>query len=58
MGRRARERKEKIERKQADFNEDASYLSAVVQRDARRKNGLCEGSAQSNWDPRKDQQPF
>ena len=25
---------------------------------ARRKNGLCEGSAQGNWDPREDQQPF
>ena len=25
---------------------------------ARRKNGLCEGSAGGNWDPREGQQPF
>ena len=46
------------ERKQADFKEAACYFSAVVQVAARRKNGLCEGSARGNWDPRKDQQPF
>ena len=22
------------------------------------KNGLCEGSARGNWDPREGQQPF
>ena len=51
-------RKEGEERKQADFREAACYLSAVVQRAARQKNGLCEGSARGNWDPRKDQQQF
>ena len=53
----AHQEKEKIEktakrkaeeRKQADFNEDACYTSAVVQRAARRKNPLCEGSAWGN----------
>ena len=43
-------RKEGEERKQADFNETACYPSAVVQRAARQKNGLCEGSARGNWD--------
>ena len=36
----------------------ACYPSAVVQGAARRKNGLCEGSARGNWDPREGQQPF
>ena len=46
-------------RKQAtDFKEAACCPSAVVQRAARRKNGLCEGSARGNRDSRKDQQPF
>ena len=36
-------------RRQAiDFKEAACYPSAVVQGAARRKNGLCEGSAQGN----------
>ena len=51
-------RKAGEERKQADFKEAACYPSAVVQRAARRKNSLCEGSARDNWDPREDQQPF
>ena len=51
MRRRARER-------QANFKEAACYPSAVVQGAARRKNGLCEGSARGNWDSRKDQQLF
>ena len=47
------------ERKQAtDFKEAACCSSAVVQGAARRKNGLCERSARSNWDPREGQQPF
>ena len=45
----ARERQEKREDERP---------SAVVQGAAGRKNGLCEGSAQGNWHPRKDQQPF
>ena len=46
------------ERKQADFKKAACYLSAVVQGAARRKNGLCEGSARGNWDPRKANSHF
>ena len=41
-------RKAGEERKQADFKEAACYPSAVVQGAARRKNGLCEGSARGN----------
>ena len=51
-------RKAGEERKQTDFEEAACYPSAVVQRAARRKNGLCEGSAWGNWDPREGQQPI
>ena len=52
-------RKAVEERRQAtDFKEAACYPSAVVQRAARRKNGLCEGSALGNFDPREGQQPF
>ena len=46
-------RKAGEERRQADFKEAACCLSAVVQRPARRKNGLCEGSARGNLDPTK-----
>ena len=47
-----------VERRQANFKEAACYPSAIVQGAARRKNGLCEGSARGNWDPRKGQQQF
>ena len=47
MRRRARE-----ERKQStDFREAACCPTAVVQRAARRKNGLYKGSARGNGDP-------
>ena len=36
----------------------ASASTSLVQGAARRKKGLCEGSARSNWDSREDQQPF
>ena len=49
---------EKGRRRQANFKEAACCPSAVVQGAARRKNGLCEGSARGNWDPREGQQPF
>ena len=52
------EGQEKGRRRQADFKETACYPSAVVQGATRRKNGLCEGSAQGSWDPWKGQQPF
>ena len=51
-------RKAGVERRQTNFKEAACYLSTVVQGVARRKNGLCEGSARGNWDPREGQQPF
>ena len=51
-------RKAGVKRRQANFIEAACYPSAVVQGAARRKNGLCEWSAQGNWDPREGQQPF
>ena len=41
-------RKAGEERRLADFKEAACYPSAVVQRAARQKNGLCEGSARGN----------
>ena len=54
----AGKRKTGKERRPADFKEAVCYPSAVVQGAARRKNGLCEESAQGNWDPREGQQPF
>ena len=51
-------RKAGEQRRQADLKKAACCPSAVVQGAARRKNGLCEGSARGNWDPREDQQPF
>ena len=51
-------RKAGEQRRQADFKEAACYPFAVVQGAARRKNGLCEGSARGNWDPREAQQSF
>ena len=51
-------RKAGEKRRQADFKEAACYPSAIVQGAARRKNGLCEGIARGNWDPREDQQQF
>ena len=51
-------RKAGVERRHSNFKEAACYPSAVVQGTARRKNGLCEGSARDNWDPWEGQQPF
>ena len=51
-------RKAGVKRRQANFKDAGCCLSAVVQGAAWRKNDLCEGSAQGNWDPREDQQPF
>ena len=45
-------------RQATDFREAVCCPSAVVRRAAQRKNGLCEGSARGNWDPREDQKPF
>ena len=51
--------REEVEvRRQTDFKEAACYPSAVVQRAARRKNGLCEGSSWGNWDTWEGQQLF
>ena len=35
-----------------DFKEAACCSSAVIEKAARRKYGLYEGSAWGNWDPR------
>ena len=51
-------RKAGVEKKQANFKEAVCYPSAVIQGAARRKNGLCEGSARGNWEPWKSQRPF
>ena len=51
-------RRAEVKRRQADFKETACYPSAVVQGAARRKNGLCEGSARGNWNPREGKHPF
>ena len=51
-------RKAGVKRRQANFKEAACYPFSVVQGAARRKNGLCEGSAWGNWDRREDQQSF
>ena len=47
-----------VERRQTYFKEAGCYPSAVVQGAARRKSGLCEGSARGNWDIREGQQSF
>ena len=57
MRRQSRER-QGVKRRQANFKETTCYPFAVVQGAARQKNGLCEGSAQGNWDPREGQQLF
>ena len=52
-------RKAGEERRQViDFKEAVCCPSAVVQRAAWQKNGLYEGSAQSNWNPQEGQQIF
>ena len=58
MNEKTAKRKAGVKRRQANFKEAACYLSVVVQRAAPQKNGLCEGSARGNWDPREGQQPF
>ena len=52
-------REAREERRQAtDFKEAACCPFAVVQGGSTVKNGLCEGSAQGNWDHWEGQQPF
>ena len=58
MNEKTTKRKAEEQRRRADFEEAACYLSAIVQWAARQKNGLCEGRARGNWDPWEDQQPF
>ena len=49
----------KEERKQpTDFGETSCCPCVIVQRAARRKNGLYKGSARGDWVPREDQEPF
>ena len=49
-------------RKEGEDRPILKRLRAILLRSfrggARRKNGLCEGSSQGNWDPREGQQPF
>ena len=53
------EREARVERKQEiDFEGAACCPPAVVQGTARRENGLSEGSARGNWDPRKGNSHF
>ena len=52
---------EKLEKKE-DNRSILQKLRAALLRSFREqhdeKNGLCEGSARGNWDPREDQQPL
>ena len=57
MMRRVREKQEKW-KKVDNFKDAACCPSAVVQRAARRKNDVYEGSARDSLDPRESQQPF
>ena len=41
-----------------NFKEASCCPSAVVQEAPRQKNGLCEGSAQGDWNFQEGQQPF
>ena len=56
MRRRARERQEKREDRPILKRLRATLLRLFS--GPPRKNGLCEGSARGNWDPREGQQPF
>ena len=57
MRRRARE-KQKGEDRRSISKRAACCPFAVVQGAAQRKNGLCEGSARGNGNPREGQHPF
>ena len=57
MRRRARERQDKREDRPI-LKRLRAILLRSIKGAARRKNGLCEGSARGNWDPREGQQPF
>ena len=51
-----------FKRKAGEDRQILKRLHATLLRSFRglqqQKNGLCEGSAQGNWDPREGQQPF
>ena len=53
-----RKRARKKRKQSTDFKKVACCLSAVVQRTALQKNGLCERRCWSNLDPRGGQKPF
>ena len=57
MRRRARERQEKRENRPILKSLRATFLWSFRGLHGQ-KNGLCEGSARGNWDPREDEQPF
>ena len=58
MRRRARERQEKREDRQPISKRLRAALLRGRSGSSIAKNGLYEGSARGNWDPRKGQQPF
>ena len=52
-------RKAGKERRQETESEEAACCPSCDRSEGRKaKNGLCEGSARGNWDPRQNQQPF
>ena len=57
MRRRARERQEKREDRPILMRMRATFLRLFRGLHGE-KNGLCEGGARGNWDPREGQQPF
>ena len=57
MRRRARERQELTEDRPILKRLRATLLQSFRGLHGK-KNGLCKGSAQGNWGPREDQQPF
>ena len=48
----------KMGREETDFKEAACCPSVVIRGAEQRKNGLCKGSARSDWDSQEGQQPF
>ena len=58
MRRRARERQEKREDRRLVLKKLCAAILRGCLGGCTTKNGLCEGSAWGNWDPRKGQQPF
>ena len=56
--RRDRERQEKREDRRPIIKKLCAARLGSFRGQHGEKNGLCEGNARGNWDPRKGQQPF